>query len=164
MVVMLVLIIAMINEIHDRADDVCLRDTGDGNDCDSAIYDTPSNCGLYDTEHFTANQMCCNCGGGFQMDLGAFEQTWDATAPYCYENHRDKTLDYEERTCAAYYNMDESLCGSADKRNGQNTAWIFTASEMCCACGGGETRICENTDNGVMSMIHRSTARLYSAW
>ena len=59
------------------------------------------------------------------MDLGAYEQTWDATAPYCYENHRNKRLDEEQRTCAAYYNMDASLCGSADKRHYKNE-WIFT--------------------------------------
>ena len=121
-----------------------------------AFYNSEINCGLFDTEHFTANQMCCNCGGGFQMDLGAFEQTWDATAPYCYENHRDKALDSEQRTCAAYYNMDESLCGSADKENDK-----FIASGMCCACGGGETRICEKhgqrTHEHDRSFMYRSS-------
>ena len=32
----------------------------------------------------------------------------------------------------------------------------FTASEMCCACGGGDTRICENTDNGAKNSNGRS--------
>jgi len=83
------------------------------------------------------------------MDLGAYEQTWDATAPYCYENHRNQEMDEEQRTCAAYYNMDESYCGSADY-------WDFNASEICCACGGGETRICENTDDGRTNKIGAS--------
>jgi len=120
-----------------------------GKHCKDQTYDSEDNCGIFDTENFTANQMCCDCGGGFQMDLGAYEQTWDATAPYCYENHRNQEMDEEQRTCAAYYNMDESYCGSADY-------WDFNASEICCACGGGETRICENTDDGRTNKIGAS--------
>ena len=55
-------------------------------------------------------------------------------------------------TCAAYYNMDKSLCGSADRVRYDK----FIASQFCCACGGGETRICENTDNGRTNMIGAS--------
>ena len=44
-------------------------------------------------------------------------------------------------TCASTHLYDDSECSGYDDSD-------FTASEMCCACGGGDTRICENTDNG----------------
>ena len=66
-----------------------------GKSCSSGDYDTDENiCGRYDDEDFTANQICCDCGGGFSWGLGSLDGEWDATAPYCYdatENGREKT-------------------------------------------------------------------------
>ena len=33
--------------------------------CANGNYDSRNICGLYDDVDFTANQMCCDCGGGF---------------------------------------------------------------------------------------------------
>jgi hypothetical protein len=39
-----------------------------GGFCDDGNYDSGNICGLYDNAEFTANQMCCHCGGGFSWD------------------------------------------------------------------------------------------------
>ena len=112
-----------------------------GEACSNGNYDDGRSCGLYDDVDFTANQMCCDCGGGFWWDLGSLDEEWDASAPYCYDDTGNGELDSYGFTCATKFVYDESFCTGYDD-------FDFTASEMCCACGGGETRICENTDNG----------------
>ena len=88
--------------------------------------------------------MCCDCGGGFSWDLGSLDEEWDASAPYCYDDTENGQLHSQDGTCGAFYIYDESFCIGYDDSDS-------TASEMCCACGGGETKICENTDNGAKS-------------
>ena len=112
-----------------------------GNYCFEGNYDSGNICGLYDDFDFTANQMCCDCGGGFKWEYGSLDEEWDASAPYCYDDTGNGQLNLYEYTCGAYNAADGSFCTAHDDSD-------FTASEMCCACGGGDTRICENTDNG----------------
>jgi hypothetical protein len=113
----------------------------DGYRCLDGGYDYGYDCGYYDDVDFTANLMCCGCGGGFTWNQGSFDQEWDASAPYCYDDMGNGQLNSAEKSCGAYHSHDESVCPGYDDTD-------FTASEMCCACGGGDTRICENTDNG----------------
>ena len=81
-------------------------------------------CGVYDTEDFKANEMCCACGGGsevpvvYSMECG--EQNFGAT-----DNGGDG--------CDWYFRSQSNRdrCGNYDDDD-------FTASLMCCACGGGK--------------------------
>ena len=97
-------------------------------------------CGAYDDIDFTASQMCCHCGGGISWNPGSLDEEWDASAPYCYDDTGNGQLNQYDATCGAYLTNGVSFCATLDDSD-------FTASEMCCACGGGETRICENTPN-----------------
>ena len=56
-----------------------------GFQCYDGNYDSLNICGEFDDVDFTANQMCCGCGGGFSWDLGSFDDEWDASVPYCYQ-------------------------------------------------------------------------------
>ena len=108
-----------------------------GGHCDNGNYDSRNICGLYDDFDFTASQMCCGCGGGFTWDKGSLDEEWDASAPYCYDDTGNGQLDSDGSACGLFHVFDESFCALADDSD-------FTASEMCCACGGGDTRICES--------------------
>ena len=124
------------------------RDTRVKN-CHNGNYDSGNICGLYDDVDFTANQMCCDCGGGFRWDQGSLDEEWDASAEYCYDDTGNGQLDSYGDGCSVVFIDGESICTGYDDVD-------FTASEMCCACGGGETRICENTDNGAKNSYGRS--------
>ena len=72
------------------------------NDCDLEGYeDFGYACGRYDTSTFSASSMCCACGGGFVWELQSFEQHWDSSALYAYDNEEgterlcENTNDYE---------------------------------------------------------------------
>jgi len=120
-----------------------------GKYCDNGNYDSGNICGIYDDFDFTANQMCCDCGGGFTYDLGSLDEEWDASAPYCYDDTRNGQLDSFGDSCnAVFVNGESSICVGYDDSD-------FTASEMCCACGGGDTRICENTDNALLNIFFK---------
>lgn len=82
-----------------------------GDQCD--WYDNyPSGCGLYDTDDFSSNDMCCACGGG----AGTYE---------CANTEGDGR-DWGGDDCSWYVDY-QSWCGYYDDAD-------FTASEMCCAC------------------------------
>ena len=49
------------------------------NRCSNGDYDSGNICGLYDDVDFTANQMCCDCGGGFKWNQGSLDEEWDAS-------------------------------------------------------------------------------------
>ena len=46
---------------------MCVNDDtevdSDGDTCSSFYDDYPEDCGLYDTDYFTANVLCCACRG-----------------------------------------------------------------------------------------------------
>ena len=48
-----------------------------GASCFNGNYGSQNICGVYDDVDFTANQMCCECGGGFMWDLGSLDGEWD---------------------------------------------------------------------------------------
>ena len=90
-----------------------------GDNCDS--YSTlDDNCGSYDQESgFVASEMCCGCGGGkLQFPSGA---TCTDTDGDIVDEHFDG---------CHWYIPNTDLCGEYDTSD-------FTASLMCCSCGGG---------------------------
>jgi len=73
-------------------------------------------CGTYDDADFTANDMCCACGGG---------------VPTCVDTNNGATDTFGD-SCVSWYDANPSSCGNHDDTD-------FTSNEMCCACGGGDT-------------------------
>ena len=67
-----------------------------GKDCGHRNYYSGNNCGFFDNSQFTANQMCCDCGGGFTWELGSHDEEWDASAPYCYDDTGNGQLDLDQ--------------------------------------------------------------------
>ena len=100
---------------HDTDNGVTDR-SGDG----CGWYATnPSTCGHYDTDYFLAGRLCCACGGGSKP---AQNDT------VCMDSNNG-TTDSTGDTCSWYIGRDYA-CGSYDTET-------FTASTMCCGCGGG---------------------------
>jgi hypothetical protein len=87
--------------------------------CDS--YSDTSTCG--DTDDFNsiiALGMCCSCGGGSTL--------WENDySDYCSDV--SNSGDIQGNDCT-YYFSDPTSCGIFDDET-------FTASEVCCSCGGG---------------------------
>lgn len=108
------------------SEEVC-HDTSE-NAVDSAsdgctwYVNNPSSCGNHDDNDFNAKDMCCACGGG---SIPAKNDT------VCTDSN-NSTTDSVGDSCSWYIGH-ESACGSYDTDN-------FTASTMCCACGGGVTQ------------------------
>ena len=66
-----------------------------------------------------------------------------------YDRTPNGELDSDGDSCGAYYRYGDSLCVGYEDSD-------FTATEMCCACGGGDTRFCENMDNGAKNSLGQS--------
>jgi hypothetical protein len=100
--------------------DMCYTDTAYGESdsfgdaCD--WYDSnPGSCGVFDTDYFSAEDMCCSCGGGYRQGQ-CYDTNYgagDATDDGCW-----------------YYDENPTVCGWFDD-------WDFDAVDMCCSCGGG---------------------------
>merc|ERR1712226_1119554 len=94
-----------------------------GDDC--AWYDSfPETCGGFDTADFKSNDMCCACGGGYEMQC------------------EDTSLGFTDRggdNCAWYADRRDQ-CGNFDDED-------FRANEMCCTCGGGSIPSTCTNDN-----------------
>jgi hypothetical protein len=88
--------------------------TGDitGDKCDW-YTEYPSGCGLYDTEDFNSNDMCCACGAGDHVCIDT--ETTDSWGDGC-EWYADNT----------------EWCGLYDDDD-------FVASNMCCGCPAPST-------------------------
>ena len=93
-----------------------------GTDCSTYEF-SPSACGYYDDEDFTASLQCCACGGY----LGKTAAPTVTPAPTCAND--DSTTDSVGATCSSLYDYDPSYCGDHDDED-------FMASLQCCACGG----------------------------
>ena len=99
----------------------------------SSLYDSnPSYCGMLDHDNFTASKLCCACGGGLAGGTSAPTITPAPTAMPCVND--DSTTDMYGYTCSGFSESHPdyypSFCGELDDDD-------FTASEQCCACGGG---------------------------
>lgn len=99
--------------------------TDSGSDGCGWYTSNPSSCGNFDVEDgFTAQAMCCGCGGGSDWD-GTITNSQVAS---CTGTDYGKT-DSGGDTCE-WYDSNSSYCGSFDDGD-------FRANEMCCACNGG---------------------------
>ena len=109
----------------------CVDTQGDaldaGSDSCSWYWNKASQCGNYDDHDFTASVMCCACGGGRTTEE---EISLPEPSNMCIDTQGD-AYDAGHDSCGWYWN-NPSRCGSYDDDD-------FTASEMCCACGGGRT-------------------------
>ena len=103
----------------------CVNDdstTDNGGDTCSEWYDRfPESCGSYDDDDFTASERCCACGGG----EGTFAPT--ATSERCVDDL--STTGQFDKGCS-YFDYWPGECEKMDDED-------FTATEQCCACGGG---------------------------
>ena len=80
-------------------------------------------CTFFDDNDFTAAEMCCACGGG---ETGFAPPP---PPPSCVDSDTQGQLDIGGDGCSAY--IVDWFCGGYWDDND------FTASEMCCICGGG---------------------------
>ena len=99
-------------------DDGATDPFGDG--CD-AYAQMPGWCGLYDSDVFSSEEMCCGCGGG-EYDNG------DGDYPGCTSSD-DGAADPFGDGCDAYAQV-PGWCGLYDSED-------FTSDDMCCACPNG---------------------------
>lgn len=126
--------------------DVSVTDSW-GTGCTAYLY--VSWCGGYDDSDFSADEACCICGGGSTTAPPTPIPTTPPTvtpAPshdgiYCLDTD-DGVTDSAEATCV-YYSVDTQLCGSV-----AHDDFDFSSRSMCCACGGGSSFECANTDSG----------------
>lgn len=106
------------NALPENCDGICVeQDFGvrdsDNNGCDH-YEGSPELCGTADDADFTAEDLCCECGGG--------------VGGTCTEEDNGATDPYDDG-CDAYL-ASPSWCGGYDDSD-------FTSEDMCCACGGG---------------------------
>jgi len=85
--------------------------------------ENPGYCGVYDTDDFKANELCCDCEGGLPFEADCEELNFGFG-------------DVGGDKCDWYANNPEQ-CGWWDTD-------YFDASSMCCACEGGATTVCAN--------------------
>ena len=89
----------------------------------------------YDDSDFTSNEMCCACGGGERAKICSIIPYQPATI--CVDTDHDN-VNSDGYPCS-YLNIlhdNENIAYDCDTQADTST---FTASSMCCACGGGIT-------------------------
>lgn len=101
----------------------------------------PGDCGWYDTSSFSANDMCCSCGGGDYSGSEAESISWNGE---CDESGQ---VDSYGDGCD-WYDNNVWGCGFYDTLH-------FQANDMCCACvegepdaTGGDGGGCQDTTDG----------------
>ena len=100
----------------------------------------------YDTNQFTASELCVSCGGGEEMPYDTWYQT--PGEGMCDDSMWNDRSNRMRETCDDY---DASYCITSTPSLDDSD---FTASEMCCACGGGEIvypPICVDTSLGTVN-------------
>ena len=101
---------------------------------------------IFDTIDFTASDMCTACGGGQELHRDTFYQTpGEGTCDDSMWNDRKNRM---LETCDDY---NPSYCVTSTPSQDDSD---FTASEMCCACGGGEIvnpPICVDSSFGALN-------------
>ena len=105
----------------------------DRDGCDE-YTSNPGWCGGYDDSDFTSNEMCCACGGGEdQHELIPYIPY--QPAKICVDTNHDQ-VNSDGYSCS-YINQlhdNENIAYDCDTQADTST---FSASSMCCACGGG---------------------------
>jgi hypothetical protein len=104
----------------------------DEDGCDwYTVHDTDGDhCGKHDDPDFSANVMCCRCGGGSTSTI----QTISTTDGLSCSDTANGALDVAGDGCDWYneHDTDGDHCGKHDDPD-------FSANVMCCRCGGGST-------------------------
>ena len=118
--------------------------TGDG--CEWYIGNE-SSCGNWDTNYFSANDMCCACAGGISAACastsGPFKDTGGDGCDW-YENNSEycgwfDDADFDSSVCCAcgamFYNQQVSLKANMETEN-KNNQYIFAFIVMCLVGAG----------------------------
>ena len=95
-----------------------------GDSCEDYVA-YPSWCGLFDTATFDSMVVCCACGGGAHPPPPP-----RSPPPFMCSDADMGATDGFGNSCSDYYGHD-AWCGLYDDDD-------FTASEVCCECGGGD--------------------------
>jgi hypothetical protein len=112
-------------------------------------------CGIasYDDDDFTADTLCCACGGGQMSKKGTAKAAKVAAKkaakraagrgrtrpspsplPLCSDSDGNANGDSAGDTCADYYDNPDWCGGEYDDDD-------FSSDTMCCACGGGGLQV-----------------------
>ena len=91
-----------------------------GDSCDWYLS-SPESCGTFDDSDFTADELCCACGGG----RGGHD--FSSSDDDCYS---DFSISDEYGDDCSWYAENADSCGDYDSST-------FSANVACCACGGG---------------------------
>ena len=109
------------------------------------VEDAAATCGVFDTADFNAMSDCCACPGGGDQQAGH--------QPICIDLAFYGAESSQEQGCLVYTHLPE-LCDNSIEDDDDD----FTASEMCCMCGGG----CRDPDNVTDS--RGETCVNYTTW
>ena len=120
----------MTQEMNQECDDSMWNDRTDrdGDGC-SAYTINPGWCGGgYDDDDFSSNEMCCACGGG--------DHETNTELKVCINTDHD-SVNPDGYSCSYLNWLHDNENVAYDCQTQADTS-NFTASSMCCACGGGE--------------------------
>ena len=110
----------------------CSCESSSSSDDDAGICGGDS-----DDSDFTASDMCCVCGGGSNSDTAlptvSPPSPQPTFAPTACHNTDSFAVDSSNVPCVLYDNHPEN-CGEHDDSD-------FTSTDMCCACGGGDSSV-----------------------
>jgi len=111
----------------------CVNDDSVGDSYDDTCtewYDyNPDTCGMYDTDAFSAEALCCACDP-MEEPVPEPEPTPEpVTYPDCVND--DSVGDSYDDTCTEWYDANPDTCGVYDTD-------VFVAADLCCACIPGE--------------------------
>ena len=104
-------------DINWRADGTVIKDAIDEYGCQSfnGYYkDYPEDCGVYDTDEFSAIKMCCHCGGGAdQSELPPYIPKQDEHYRHCTDKNSFTWLGSDG---VEYEEVVEMRCANTDER------------------------------------------------
>ena len=140
----------------------------------------PSSCfwGFWDDDDFTAQTLCCVCGGGSSEAPLPSPPTPPSPPPAfpsppptppmpplppCYDSD-EGALDTFGDACSGYY-FSPGWCGNYDDED-------FTSADMCCVCGGGASEpgsgepsvappVCIDSDEGALDQYGDACSDYY---
>jgi hypothetical protein len=90
---------------------------------------------FYDTDHFTASETCVACGGGVKISS---DNVYEFDTPHICVNTDHDNVNSDGYSCSYLNALHDNENIAYDCETQADTS-EFTASSMCCACGGGES-------------------------
>ena len=88
-------------------------------------------CGMFADDDFNSATDCCVCGGGELIVVDTPTPEEEPLEIVCTDTNAG--MDSGNDGCS-WYSMYPEYCGNYDDED-------FTASSMCCSCGGGSTMV-----------------------